>query len=257
MHLLYTLVNFKSTYYIAIFKEFLKALITFSDISKFELCIITDEKTLPAIQKIKEISNFPHLSYIKVPVDKTLKTALFRKFDIFQHPRFMSFDKILFLDCDILVQDDINKLFHAVKTRPNKLYVAEEGQIDELYWSINAYLPQNIERMKKNNVKSFNAGTFIFMPTETMRDHFVKAKDFGLQYQGRHFYDQGIFNYYFNRLHIASISKYLSNKLVMFPDINQYYPTKMLMHISGIQGYKEKAPKMKKYLEFIKQHRKF
>jgi hypothetical protein len=111
--------------------------------------------------------------------------------------------------------------------------------------------------MKQNNVKSFNSGTFLFKPTEIMRDHFIKAKAFGLQYQGRHFYDQGIFNYYFNRLHIASISKYISKKLVMFPDTTQYYPDKMLMHISGIGRYKMKAPIMKKYLEFIKKHRKF
>lgn len=252
MYLLYTLVNFRSKYYIAIFREFLKALIAFSDLSKFELCVVTDDKTLPSIEKLKELSNFPHLSYIKVSIDKTLKTALFRKFDVFQHPKYMSFEKILFLDCDIIVQDDINKLFKAVYAKPNKLYVAEEGTVDGKYWNMNAYLPQNIEHMKQQNIKSFNSGSFLFIPTEIMRDHFVKAKNFGLQYSGKHFYDQSIFNYYFNRLHIASISKYISKKLVMFPDTTKYYPDKMLMHISGIQGYKEKAPKMKKYLELIK-----
>lgn len=252
MYLLYTLVNFRSKYYMAIFKVFLQALIAFSDVTKFELCIVCDDKTHPIIEKLKEINRFPHVSYIRVPVDKTLHSALFRKFDVFQHPNYMSFEKILFLDCDIIVQDNIIKLFQSVKTRPNKLYVPQEGTVDGKYWNINAYLPQNIDHMKKQHIQSFNAGTFLFTPTETMRDHFIKAKEFGMEYKGKHFYDQSIFNYYFNRLRIASISSYITKKLVMFPDTNHYYPDKMLMHISGIGRYKEKGPVMKKYLELIK-----
>ena len=255
-YLVYTLVNFRGKYYIDIFKVFLKALLAFSDVSAFDLCIIADELTLPVIEKIKEIKQFPTRHYIKVPVDKTLDTALFRKFDIYQHPNYLEYDRILFLDCDIIVQENIMHLFKAIKAKPNKLYVSQEGSIDSKYWTVDAYLPQNLERMKRNNVKSFNSGTFLFIPTPAMRDHFVKAKEFGLNYKGQHFVDQSIFNYYFLRLNIAQISKYLTNKIVMFPDITRFYPDKMLMHLSGIGGYKTKAPRMKKYFKLILEHKR-
>lgn len=251
-YLLYTLVNFRNKYYIAIFKEFLKSLIAFSDLNAFDLCIITDNITLSTIQKLNEISKFPNISYIKVPIDKTLNTALFRKFDIFHHPQYMSYDKILFLDCDIIVQTNVINIFKAIKPKPNKLYVPEEGTVDGKYWTMNAYLPQDIEYMKKNNIKSFNSGTFMFVPTEIMLEHFIKAKTFGLNYKGSHFVDQSVFNYYFNRLRIACISKYLTNNIQMFPDITKYYPDKTLIHFSGIGDYKIKRIRMKKYLEFIK-----
>ena len=155
----------------------------------------------------------------------------------------------------IIVQDNIVKLFENVKASKNKLYVPEEGDIEGKYWTTDAYLPQNIEYMRKNNIKSFNTGTFLFVPDEKMREHFIRCKEFGLKFSGRMFFDQSALNYYFNRLRIASVNSYMTKKLQMFPDTTKYYKDKMLMHISGIGRYRQKAPIMKAYLEFIK-HKK-
>lgn len=256
-YLLYTLVNFRSKPYVAMLKQFLKALIAFSDLSKFDLAIITDASTLDSIKNIPDLIHFSSTSYVIVQENASLETALFRKFDITKHPNYMSYDKILYLDCDIIVQDDIVKLFRSVKTDPNKLYVAQEGDLSEYYWRINAMKDSNIEKMKSEGIQSFNSGTFIFKPSPEMKKHFEKAKQFGLDYLRKHafFYDQPIFNYYFNKYRIAAISPYLSRKLKMFPDTTKYYPDKMLMHISGIGRYKQKATIMEKYLAFIKRHK--
>lgn len=251
-YLLYTLCNYRNSYYIRILKQFLKALIAFSDLSAFDLCIITDDAAYPILSKIKDLSHFSNVSYVTGPRSTSLDHALLRKFDITQHPHYLEYDRILFLDCDIIVQKDIMNLFKNVKAYKNKLYVAEEGQIDGKYWKANAYLPQDIEYMKEHNIKSFNAGIFLFIPSPVMRTHFINAKIWGEQYKGDHFYDQSIFNYYFNRNKIATISPYLTDIFIMFPDEKKYYPNKILMHIAGISRYKEKAKIMKEYLERIK-----
>lgn len=256
-YLLYTLVNFRSQPYVAMFKQFLRALIAFSDLSKFDLAIITDEPTLQSIKKLPELFSFSSTSYVIVQENASLETALFRKFDITKHPNYMDYEKILYLDCDIIVQDDIIKLFQAVKVKSNKLFVAQEGDLAEYYWRINAMKNSNIQKMKSEGLQSFNSGTFLFKPTQTMRDHFENAKRFGLTYMKTHtfFYDQPIFNYYFNKNRIAHISSFLTKKLQMFPDTTKYYPEKTLMHISGIGRYKQKALIMKTYLAFIKKHK--
>lgn len=254
-YLLYTLVNYKNRHYMAMFRQFLLALSAFSDLSKFDLCVISDPTTLTSVKKTEELRPFGSVSYVEVPPSPDLYHALLRKFDIFQHPRFLEYDKILFLDCDILVQENLANLFRAVRARPNRLYAAQEGNIEDRYWTMNAYLPQDFEHMRAHNVRSFNAGTFLFIPSEEMRQHLIRAKAFGENYRGRHFYDQSIMNYYFLRNGLASISPYITKKLQMFPDTSRYYPRKMLMHISGIGRYKEKAPIMEAYLRFIKRHR--
>lgn len=254
-YLLYTLVNYKNRFYLRMFRQFLLALSSFSDLTKFDLCVISDPTTLPAVKKTEELKPFDNVSYIEVTGSPDLYHALLRKFDIFQHPHFMDYKKILFLDCDILVQDNIVKLFRAVRAMPNRLYAAQEGNIEEKYWTMNAYLPQDFEYMRTHNQRSFNCGAFLFVPTEEMRQHLIRAKSFGENYRGKHFYDQSIMNYYFLRNRIASISPYITKKLQMFPDTSKYYHGKMLMHISGIGMYREKAPIMESYLRFIRRHK--
>jgi lipopolysaccharide biosynthesis glycosyltransferase len=202
------------------------------------------------------MNKFRKVSYIIHPPDKDLNHALFRKFDITEHPDYLAYDKVLYLDCDILVQDNIVKLFDNVETKPGKLYVVKEGDIEGPYWRSNAYAPGNVEKMRKDGVHSFNAGTFLFAPSEEMRHHFKCAKDFGLyKYKGRHFYDQSTFNYYFNVRRIAEVSPYLNRKVKMFPDINTFYPTKMILHLAGIGDYKMKTRRMKKYQALIRQNK--
>lgn len=246
-YLVYTLVNFRVEYYIKIFQVFAQCLAMFSD-NTFELCVITER---PSLQAIKDtLKDFPApTSFVLIPKDKTLEHALLRKFDITRHPRYLEFDKILFLDSDILVQDNIIKLFKAVNTLPDKLYVVQEGDLEEQYWYHSAYKPGDIAQLRKENIQSFNSGIFLFKPSENMRQHFEQAKKFGIEYKGpRVFYDQSVFNYYFNMNRIAIISPYMTRKLRMYPK-DRYYSTKMFIHIANMSLYKVKADLMKEYMK--------
>jgi lipopolysaccharide biosynthesis glycosyltransferase len=191
------------------------------------------------------------VSYVIVPVNATLETALFRKFDITKHPEFLTYDKILFLDCDILVIQDVMKLFKNIKVNKDKLHVAQEGSLKEPYWRLNAFA-QNISTMILQDKQSFNSGEFIFKPSANMKRHFEQAKEFGLTKSHTKFYDQPVFNYYFNKHNLVVMCPYLSKKLQLFPDPSKQYHNKILLHFTGIGRYEEKAPMMKRYLaEFI------
>lgn len=245
--LIYTLVNFRVEYYTKIFQVFIQCLSMFSDTSAFELCVITERPSLPIIKKmLKGIE----ASFVLIPKVKTLEQALLCKFDITLHPRYLEFDKILFLDTDILVQDNIMKLFKAVDTIDDKLYVVQEGDLEEKYWYHGAFKPHDIAQLRKENIQSFNAGVFLFKPSETMRRHFQAAKKFGLEYKGPNvFFDQSVFNYYFNMNRVATISPYMTKKLKMYP--KRYYSSKMLIHMANLSLYKVKAKMMQDYLDSV------
>ena len=63
-------------------------------------------------------------------IDKECKARL----DLFNLPSIKNYNKILYLDTDILVKDDINKVFNVCEE--DILYVLEEGEIDSNfdYW---------------------------------------------------------------------------------------------------------------------------
>jgi hypothetical protein len=104
---------------------------------------------------------------------------------------------------------------------------------------------------QKNDVKSFNSGTFLFQPCPEIKEHFANAKEFAKSYKSDgHFYDQSFFNYYFNTRGLSKTEN-ITRQVKMFPDLSTYYPRKTILHVAGLRRYKEKARLMKEYLDFI------
>lgn len=248
-NLIYTLVNFNNKYYISMFQIFLKSMILFSKLT-FDLLIITDQKTQNIIASLKELQQFSKVHFIILQDDIDLYHALLRKCDIVLFKDFLKYTKIMYLDCDIIIQKDINILFNIIKAKPNILYAPAEGTLDGDYWKLNAYTSSDYVYLKKNGIKSFNSGTFIFIPSLIMKKHFINVKNMALSYKGEHYYDQSFLNYYFN-INNSSSTKYITNNIVLFPNPTKYYPSKTLLHFAGLGKYKEKVAIMKKYLDML------
>jgi len=250
MNLVYTLVNFNTRDYLEMFKVFLKSLVLFSK-PDFDLLIITDNATKKDIEKLTDLKILKNVFYLTVPTDKDLYHALLRKCDIVGFQDFDKYDKIMYLDCDIIVQNDINKLFKLVKAKPNKLYAPEEGSLNGKYWTLNSYKKNDFKKLNELGIHSFNSGTMIFKPSKEMKKHFENVKKMALEYKGaHHFYDQSFLNYYFNIRNLSS-TDYITDHVVLFPDTAKFYPYKTILHVAGIGRYKEKAKIMKKYLDQI------
>lgn len=260
MNLIYTLVNFRTQHYLQMFKVFVDSLASFSNLETFDMLVITDKATKPLIENIRNMKKFRQVYYLLVPSDDNLSHALLdnlshallRKFDIAQFNMLTSYDKVLYLDCDIIVQKDVNILFNKIALEKNKLYAMAEGPLTGKYWSLNAYQPSNIERLEKAHVKAFNSGTFLFAPSHEMSNHFKAVKELALSYKGNHFYDQSFMNYYFNTKGLSVTLPLLARYIKLFPDQNTLYPTKVILHFAGLGRYESKHRIMKAYLTKLK-----
>jgi hypothetical protein len=103
-------------------------------------------------------------------VDKACKSRL----DLFNLKSINNYQKILYLDTDILIKDDINKVFNVCKK--DILYVLEEGEIDSNlgYWGTTLF---GDEADNYNDKTAFTAGILLFNNCEKIKDLFLKINE--------------------------------------------------------------------------------
>jgi lipopolysaccharide biosynthesis glycosyltransferase len=217
--------------------------------AEFDLLVICSRDVRMVLEKMPLVKSFTNVKFLEVPKSNDLYHALLSKCDIYQYVDVTSYKKVLYLDCDIIVQTDLSQLFKDTHIKSGRIYAPAEGTLTGKYWYLNAYKDTNISRLQSEGVHSFNTGTFMFVPTQSFLKHFRNIKELGETYQGKqHFYDQSFFNYYFNVNNLSS-TEYLTDIVQMFPDPEKYYPDKSILHFAGIGRYKEKAKIMKSYLD--------
>jgi hypothetical protein len=94
-----------------------------------------------------------------VNIDKSCKAIL----DLFNLPSIINYNKILYIDTDILVKDDINKIFNDCKE--DLLYVLEE-EIDNYNYNYNY-----------NDKTAFTSGILLFNNCNKIKDFFNKINE--------------------------------------------------------------------------------
>lgn len=127
-----------------------------------------------------------------------------RKLEIFDYLEKTNYDKVLYLDCDIVVTGELSKIFDVIEF-PGLLYVVpENGTHNNKFWSL-PFRPYNARQLLEfhdNEIPPFNSGQFCFinhgiillenMFKEIRVDMDMNLdKDWGL-------YEQGYLNYWFN-----------------------------------------------------------
>uniref|UniRef100_A0A6C0EIF5 Nucleotide-diphospho-sugar transferase domain-containing protein n=1 Tax=viral metagenome TaxID=1070528 RepID=A0A6C0EIF5_9ZZZZ len=103
-------------------------------------------------------------------IDKACKARL----DLFNLPSVKNYNKILYLDTDVLVKDDINKVFKVCKE--DLLYVLEEGEIDNIndFWGKTLF---GDEINKYEDKSAFTSGILLFNNCEKINDLFNKINE--------------------------------------------------------------------------------
>lgn len=93
----------------------------------------------------------------------TIFEAGYSRLKIFDYPNINLYDKILYLDCDILVTNSINNILDF--ELENKLYTLEEGNTNHHYWGLEFF-------NKNPNCKAFTSGILLFNNNIIIKDLF-------------------------------------------------------------------------------------
>jgi lipopolysaccharide biosynthesis glycosyltransferase len=127
------------------------------------------------MHKIKQSRLFDE-SKIKFEINDTYNNvdlACKSRIDVFQFPQIHNYEKILYLDADILIKDDIRRVFDVCKD--DVLYAIEEGEIDNNldYWG-NSLFGNEINHYPDKS--AFNTGILLFKNCEKMKTLFSNIK---------------------------------------------------------------------------------
>jgi predicted O-methyltransferase YrrM len=175
-------------------------------------------------------------------------TACKSRLDIFQLPSTCNYEKILYLDTDILVKDDIRKVFDICVD--DILYVLEEGTIDhELDYFGKSLFGNEINHYEDKS--AFTSGILLFNNCEKINALFQKIKEDMTQ---RPFYfscfDQPYIVYNAFKYNLFN-NKLLKSVVVNYDD--NIHSNKVIHHFPGTPGYYEKKiGTMQRFLNNLK-----
>ena len=210
-----------------------------------ELLIYTSTNFMGMIKN----SEFYRTHLIKFEINDTynsIDAACKSRLDIFLL-NVEKYEKILYIDIDIIIRNDINKLFDICGD--DLLYVLEEGHIDDIsdYWG-KILFGDDIDKYEDNT--AFTSGILLFKNCEKMKFLFNMINE-DIINRPRDFlcYDQPyiVYNSFKYRLYNNKILKeFVINNS---DDVNS---GKVIHHFPGGPGmYKNKMERMRKYLNNI------
>jgi FkbM family methyltransferase len=177
-----------------------------------------------------------------IDIDKACKARL----DLFNLRSTLNYNKILYLDTDILVKDDINKVFGVCKE--DILYTLEEGSINDTadHWGRTLF---GDEVSNYNDKTAFTTGILLFNNCEKIKDLFQKIKEDIIK-RNHPFHDQPHIVY--NAFKYNLYNNKLLKTLAVNNDSN-IHSDKVVHHFPGGPGvYEHKIDAMTIFLNSIK-----
>jgi hypothetical protein len=161
-------------------------------------------------------------------IDKACKARL----DVFDLLSIKNYNKILYLDTDIIIKDDINKVFDVCEE--DIFYVLEEGSIDcnKDFWGKSLFGNKITHYRDKS---AFTSGILLFNNCEKIKYLFLKIKKLILKKPNNYScYDQPYIVY------IAFKYNVYNNKILKELAVNNEYninSNKVIHHFPGTPGF--------------------
>jgi lipopolysaccharide biosynthesis glycosyltransferase len=249
MNLIYACV-FHQESYINLLKLLITSISVKSNINKdtTDILIITSPSFKEKI--VKELEGFDLPLYYYILDLHTLMEASCCKLKIFQYHNIEKYQKLLYLDTDVLINSDVNILFN-IEISEDKLYTLEEGIIGNDLWGG----PRFFDFTKfDRNTPAFSAGVFYFMNSLSMKKLFEDTNKHIANHLANNYqipvcldqpflvYNSFISNKYDNQF----MKKYLEN------NPNEVSNEKIIYHFPGGPGhYSSKYYKMTHFWNLI------
>jgi lipopolysaccharide biosynthesis glycosyltransferase len=221
----------------------------------FDIVIMCDQNYIENIKHLKDTNqNNLNIQIYLTEQNNTPQECSMRKLEVFNVvPNIMNYSKVLFLDCDIIINGSLNELFDQ-QLIENKLYIFEENFKDphtSEYFSHYDYTPDQLNFFNEHNILGFNTGQFMFVATNSMKEHFETIIQHTRNHKGAFYYEQSFMNVYFNLRPELRDSTLLKKYVTLYPDHTKYIPTVVIVHFNGdgSVGGSVKLSKMKHYFE--------
>ena len=218
-----------------------------------DILVICDESYVNDC-KIK-LNNYNNIFIYSVKDSNSPAEASMNKLKVFEYKDIDKYNKILFIDSDIIIDIELNSIFDNL-VDDNILYVKRESNNHEhhtnIYWSLTQYTQEQLDYFKENNIFIFNCGEFAFINSINMKTHFNNINNLILNHNGESFYEQSFMNHYFN-LNQLKDDNILEDKVRLFPEKNTEYKDK-LIHFCGAGNSPENKynDMLNYYISYIK-----
>ena len=169
----------------------------------FDVLIITDTATKRRIASSSFAKKF-NMHYMLVDTPEDGVEASKTKCKIFEWEKINDYNKILFLDVDIIAFKDVCQIFNETY-ESGYLYTVHnknmnyEVAFNSKYYSVTRATNEELSHYKSNNQMPFNAGQFLFVNSIKMQQHFTNIQWFMQNWPGEYFFEQSFMVQYFCR----------------------------------------------------------
>jgi len=251
-NLVYCCVFYNKDYF-KLLNLLLTSLKFFSSTHNFDLLVLTNENMIECVQELAGRLKMNLL--IKTFNFTTIFQAACSRLFIFYYENINSYDKILYLDTDIIIKKDLKKIFDI--NIDDKLYGIESGTINSPSFGNQFFDFGKIDK----SLKGINSGTLLFKNCSIIKELFIKIRNHIDEFtkscqQIPYCMDQPFINY-----HAISLGLYnnsILNEYVSLYEDNEVvtnYETSIVCHFSfPIGNFEHKNERMKKFMfEILKE----
>jgi FkbM family methyltransferase len=150
--------------YIELLRIFLVTAKLYSSLDSIDFLVFTSHDFAPEIQALSKLVGIP--LQMKFFSFNSVHEASCARLFIFDYENAMAYDKIMYLDTDIIVQGDLMNIFN--EPMEDKIYAMKEGTIEH---EIHGGWWFDFSTIEKNTV-AMNGGILLFKASETMKQIF-------------------------------------------------------------------------------------